>query len=81
MSPSGRFLYVAGGAANSVAVYTVHPVTGVLAAVPGSPIVAGSYPFGVAVDRAGRFVYVTNYFSGSVRRTASKRRRSSHASR
>lgn len=59
-SPSGRFLYVAGGSATgSIAGFAIDPATGALTSVPGSPFATGgALPQAVVIDRSGRFMYV-----------------------
>ena len=55
---SGSFLFVLGNSA-SVWAYTLDPTTGVATAVPGSPFETnGEFAMSIAIDRAGRFVYV-----------------------
>lgn len=51
VDPSGKFAYVTNSSSNNVSAYTINPSTGALTLVPGSPFVAGSFPFGVAVAR------------------------------
>ena len=46
--------------------YAIDATTGALTAVPGSPFVAGTEPFAIAVDPKGKFVYVVNYRYGNV---------------
>jgi 6-phosphogluconolactonase (cycloisomerase 2 family) len=62
--PVHPYLYVAcfqgGVAAFSIA------TNGALTAVTGSPFTAGFAPFGVAVDPAGKYAYVTNYGGSNV---------------
>jgi YVTN family beta-propeller protein len=60
IDPSGRFLFVANTGSNNVSVFHIDPATGALNSVPGSPVVAGSEPRGIAVDPTARFVFVTN---------------------
>lgn len=60
------FAYVANANSNNVSAFTINPATGALVAVPGSPFAAGSTPFSVAVDPAGKFAYVTNLNSGNI---------------
>jgi len=62
----GRFAYVANSRSNDVSVFAIDPVSGALAAIPGSPFAAGTRPTGVAVDPAGKFAYVANYGSNNI---------------
>ncbi len=70
VDPSGRFLYVAncgtlgcGSGAGGVSAYTIDSGTGALTPIAGSPFPAGMIPVGVAIDPAGKFVYVVNHGS------------------
>jgi 6-phosphogluconolactonase (cycloisomerase 2 family) len=71
--PSGKFLYVANLGAG-VSVFSV-TVTGALQRITcsgaagvctGSDFAAGTDPFSVSVDPAGKFAYVANFTSGDV---------------
>jgi 6-phosphogluconolactonase (cycloisomerase 2 family) len=62
----GRFAYVANGLSNNVSVYAINPASGALAAIPGSPFAAGTYPYSVAVDPTGKFAYVANLISNNI---------------
>jgi 6-phosphogluconolactonase (cycloisomerase 2 family) len=59
---SGRFLFVANNAntanGNSVSAFSIHPDTGVLTTVAGSPFAASPFPLFVAADPSGQYVYV-----------------------
>ena len=64
VDPSGRFVYVASTGCpdsfvGSVSMYTINPATGVLTSL-GSPVDADFGPHSLAVDPAGKFVYVAN---------------------
>jgi 6-phosphogluconolactonase len=50
---------------NTSSAYSV-AANGALTAVPDSPFAAGAAPSGVAVDPAGKFVYVTNAGANTV---------------
>jgi len=72
VDPKGRFAYVANRGNDTVSAYAINATTGALAPVPGSPFPqdpAGSseIPVSVAVDPAGRFVFVANYNYRTVR--------------
>lgn len=61
--PSGRFLFSAnsGGPslAGTISAFTIDSATGALAAVPGSPFATGDPAMAIAVDPAGKFLYVS----------------------
>jgi 6-phosphogluconolactonase (cycloisomerase 2 family) len=59
LDPRGRYLY-ATDILGSVYGYAIDAGTGMLSALPGSPFDGGPLPYSVAVDPAGRFVYVGN---------------------
>ncbi len=64
-SSQPMYIYVPNGqSGNSVGIFSafkVDPATGALSVVPGSPFQAGGNVGAVAVDPAGRFVYVSSY--------------------
>jgi len=69
VDPAGKFVYVATanatlGSAGSVSMYAINATTGALASL--GTIAAGIGPSSVAVDRAGKFAYVTNSGSNDV---------------
>ncbi len=73
VDPLGRFLYVAncgtlgcGSGAGGVSGYTINSGTGALTLIAGSPIPTGMIPIGVAINPAGKFVYVVNHGSDSI---------------
>ena len=70
VDPTGKFAYVAnnfnGAPGNSVSAYTINASTGALAAVAGSPFVAGVSPISVTIDPTGKFAYAANYGSSDV---------------
>jgi 6-phosphogluconolactonase len=58
-----QFAYVANEDANNVSGYKINAANGELTALEGSPFTTGeSGPTSVAVDPAGRFLYVTNQY-------------------
>ena len=67
VDPSNRYLYAASGSPNgyAVTVYSIAPSNGALTEIAGSPFFVLNppegiqYSMGVAVDAAGKFVYVT----------------------
>lgn len=59
VDPSDRFVYVANASGNSLSAYTIDPTTGALTPINGSPFAAGTGASSVAVDPAGRFLYLT----------------------
>lgn len=68
IAPSGRFAYAVNNGSNDISAYTINATTGVLTPVScgggvgcnGANFAAGTNPFGIAIDPAGRFVYVTS---------------------
>jgi DNA-binding beta-propeller fold protein YncE len=73
VDPSGKFAYAADGGAfppgdaggsSSVSIYTINSTTGALTCI--GTIAAGTGPDSVAVDPAGKFAYVTNFYSNDV---------------
>ena len=69
VDPTGRFVYVADYGNDSVSAYAIDATTGVLTTVAGSPFATGavgSLAWSVAVDPAGKFVYVVNRSADSV---------------
>ncbi len=54
----GKFAYVANSSSNSVSMYTIDALTGVLTLI--GRIAAGTSPSSVAVDPSGKFSYVAN---------------------
>ena len=68
VDPSGQFAYVADYTTGNVYEYTITQTggsAGALISVSGNAsIAAGTNPYSVAVDPAGRFVYVANYAGG-----------------
>jgi 6-phosphogluconolactonase (cycloisomerase 2 family) len=72
VDPKVRFAYVANRGDNTVSAYSIDGTTGALTPVRGSPFPqapAGNLemPVSVAVDPAGKFVFVANYGYQSVR--------------
>ena len=68
--PSGAFLYAANTTANtnvsSVTAYGIDPSTGALTSIAGSPFASGTGALSVALDPAGKFLYVGNYYDGTI---------------
>jgi 6-phosphogluconolactonase (cycloisomerase 2 family) len=61
VNPSGTLVYVADYNGN-IAAYSIDALSGTLTPVQGSPFATGSnsYPWSVAVDPNGKFLYVSN---------------------
>ena len=69
VDPSGMFAYVVNkseppGSAGNISMYTIDGGTGALASM--ATVTAGTDPVSIAVDRAGKFAYVTNSGSNDV---------------
>ena len=63
--PSGRFVYGSNRGHNSIAVFSVDPVTGKLAFVETVPT-GGRWPRHFEIDPSGRFLFAANQNSGDV---------------
>ena len=61
-----RFVFVSIPADDAVAGFSIAPLSGELAPVPGSPFATGKSPGGLAADPTGMFLYVTNQVDGTV---------------
>jgi 6-phosphogluconolactonase len=68
--PNGNFLYIAmsgnGTAGTQVVGQKIDTTTGALSPIPGSPFTVGNQPAGVAIDPAGKFLFVTNMMDDTV---------------
>lgn len=61
IDPAGKFLYVVERQDPGVLAYSIDATTGALTPVPGSPfLIANSFLTGIAVDPAGKNVYISN---------------------
>ena len=72
VDPKGRFAYVVNVANDTISAYAINGNTGALTPVPGSPFPQdpnpnGERPVSVAIDPAGQFVFVANYYNVTVR--------------
>ncbi|MCS6947251.1 MAG: beta-propeller fold lactonase family protein, partial [Steroidobacteraceae bacterium] len=56
--PSGQSLYVANRDSNTVAGFRIDPATGALSVIPGATVTGIPQPKGLAVDPAGRLLFV-----------------------
>lgn len=68
VDPNGKFVYVADfgyPSSPGVSAYTIDVTSGALTPVKGSPFRIGDFPWGVAIDPTGKYVYVTDAGSGS----------------
>jgi 6-phosphogluconolactonase (cycloisomerase 2 family) len=69
VDPSGQFAYVADYTTGNVYEYTITQTGGSAGALTpillNTSIAAGTNPYSIAVDPAGRFVYVANYAGGA----------------
>lgn len=71
LDPARKFLYVGHRAANttdaSISVFGVHPTTGVLTEIAGSPFsMVGQTPRSMTLDPTGKFLYVTDPFAAQI---------------
>lgn len=67
VSPTGSFAYVANTESNTVSIYSVNAVTGLLTpATGGSSTAVGHQPSSLAFDASGNFVLVTNFGDNTV---------------
>jgi len=64
IDPGGRYLYSPLAGSHNVAGYHIHPITGELTPVAGSPFASGTQPIAAAIDPTGRFVYITDQNDG-----------------
>jgi 6-phosphogluconolactonase len=65
VDPSGKFIYVANTADATISAFTLNATTGALTLVGGSPFPSGGNgttngPLGLAIDPAGKYLYVAN---------------------
>jgi len=72
IDPQARFAYVANRGSDTIGVYTIDEATGALAPIAGSPFsqdptMNNELPVSLAVDPAGKFVFIANYNSQTVR--------------
>jgi 6-phosphogluconolactonase (cycloisomerase 2 family) len=54
----GKFVYAVNASSGTVAGFSIHPTSGVLTAVPGSPFTVGTGAWELCTDVSGKFVYV-----------------------
>jgi DNA-binding beta-propeller fold protein YncE len=74
VDPTGKFAYVTNvndggtpGATGSVSAYRINATSGALTQVKGSPFSSGGVePWEMAIGPAGKFAYVTNFYSENV---------------
>ncbi len=64
LSPNSQFLYATDSGTNQVRAYTIN-VSG-LPVPAGNPVASGDVPAGIAVDHAGKYVYVVNWRSDNI---------------
>lgn len=68
--PNGNFLYIAmsgtTGGGTKVVAESINTSTGALAPIAGSPFAVGNQPSAVAIDPAGKFLFVTNMTDNTV---------------
>jgi 6-phosphogluconolactonase (cycloisomerase 2 family) len=69
IDPTGKFLYAANASSNDVSAYTIDSATGVLTQITGSPFAlpgGASVPQSLAIDPAGKFVFVGDTASSDI---------------
>ena len=66
IDPIGKFAYVANFGSNDVAAYSIDATSGALKKVKGSPFLAGTGSYSVAVESSGKFAYAANLGSDNV---------------
>jgi len=68
LSTVGRFLYAANTGSGSVGVFSINPISGLLAPVPGSPFSTGGSPgdLSLAVTADNKFLFCGNDFSSTI---------------
>ena len=70
ISGGGKYLCVAmvgtANANNAISVFSIDSATGVLSQIVGSPFPAGQGPLALATDPAGKYLFATNLFEGSL---------------
>ena len=69
VDPSGKFLYAANASSNDVSAYTINSASGVLTQIAGSPFAlpgGASIPQSMAIDPAGKFVFVGDTASSDI---------------
>ena len=72
IDPKARFAYVANRGSDTIGAYTIDEATGALRPVAGSPFpqdpaLNSELPVSLAVDPAGKFLFVANYNTQTVR--------------
>lgn len=66
---SGKYLYTANSHDNTISAFTIDAATGVITPVSGSPFATGAvggFPFALAMDPAGMFLYTANQGSDNI---------------
>jgi 6-phosphogluconolactonase len=72
IDPGEHFVYVANSLSNSssvsgtISVLSIDATTGTLTSLPNSPFTAGTNPVSLAIDSAGKFLYVANLGGNNV---------------
>ncbi len=66
---SGKYLYTANSFDNTISAFAIDAGTGALTSVSGSPFATGAvggFPFALALDPAGMFLYTANQGSDNI---------------
>jgi 6-phosphogluconolactonase (cycloisomerase 2 family) len=69
VDPSGMYLYTANSHDNTVSAFSLNAATGALTSVSGSPFATGAvggFPFALAMDPSGTFLYTANQGSNNI---------------
>jgi 6-phosphogluconolactonase len=65
--PTRELVFVVNHDSQDVSGFVVDLATSTATPVPGSPVAAGKYPYGLAITPDGRFLYVSDYEGNDVR--------------
>jgi Lactonase, 7-bladed beta-propeller len=65
-SPPPQFVYTADESTHMISAFVLNPTTGALTPVPGSPFNERLDPYALAVDPAGKFLFVANNSTSDV---------------
>ncbi|HEX8815684.1 MAG TPA: beta-propeller fold lactonase family protein [Terriglobales bacterium] len=66
IDPQGKYLIVINPTQNAFTMYFIHPSTGALTTVPGTPLAAGTGPIAASVQPDEQYVYIANQTSNNL---------------